>query len=205
MALWAWDSSFRKMESLDNLVNALKKFPSLGPKSARRIAFYLLKQENSELERIGSLISGLKKNVFTCSQCGNISSKDPCNICSDPLRDREILCVVEDVESLSVFEQSGIYNGLYHVLGNRIAGELTDEAMDSLLRHVKSLKPSEVIIATSPRIESDMSYYTIIDVLKGAGIENVTRLAYGLPLGGSIEFADRMTLHTALEGRRKIV
>ena len=205
LAQWAWDSSFRQMESLDSLINALKKFPSLGPKSARRIAFYLLKQENSELERIGSLISGLKKNVFTCSQCGNISSKDPCNICTDPLRDRNVLCIVEDVESLSVFEQSGIYNGLYHVLGSRIAGELTDEAMDALTRHVAILKPDEVIIATSPRIESDMSYYTVIDVLKAAGIKNVTRLAYGLPLGGSIEFADTMTLHTALEGRRKIV
>ena len=192
------------MESLDSLVNALKKFPAIGPKSARRIAFYLLKQEDAELERIGSLITNLKKGVVTCSHCGNISAKDPCNICSDPLRDRNILCIVDDLESLSVFEQSGIYNGLYHVLGSRVAGELTDESVDFLSRHIRELNPNEVIIASSPRIEGDMSYYTLIDILHGLGVENVTRLAYGLPLGGSIELADRMTLHTALEGRRKV-
>ena len=192
------------MESLDSLVNALKKFPGLGPKSARRIAFYLLRQDDSELQRIGSLVSNLKKDSVTCSHCGNVSAKDPCNICSDPLRDRNILCVVDDLESLSAFEQSGIYNGLYHVLGGKFAGELTDESADFLSRHVRELEPDEVIIASSPRIEGDMSYYTIIDILRGLGVRNVTRLAYGLPLGGSIEFADRMTLHTALEGRRKV-
>ena len=192
------------MESLDSLVNVLKKFPALGPKSARRIAFYLLKQDNEELARIGGLISNLKKGLVTCSQCGNVSAKDPCNICSDPLRDRNILCVVDDLESLSAFEQSGIYNGLYHVLGGKIAGELTDDSADFLARHIRNLHPSEVIIATSPRIEGDIMYYTLTDILRGLGVENVTRLAYGLPLGSSIELADRMTLHTALEGRRKV-
>lgn len=192
------------MESLDSLVSTLKKFPGLGPKSARRIAFYLLRQDDSELQRIGSLVSSLKKGLVTCSHCGNISAKDPCNICSDPLRDRNILCVVDDLESLSAFEQSGIYNGLYHVLGGKFAGELTDDSADFLSRHVRELEPDEVIIATSPRIEGDMSYYTIIDILRGLGVGNVTRLAYGLPLGGSIELADSMTLHTALEGRRKV-
>ena len=192
------------MESLDSLVNVLKKFPALGPKSARRIAFYLLKQDDKELSRIGSLISNLKKGLVTCSHCGNVSAKDPCSICADPLRDRDILCVVDDLESLSAFEQSGIYNGLYHVLGGRVAGEITDDSADFLARHIRRLKPSEVIIASSPSIEGDMSYYTLVDILHGLGVENVTRLAYGLPLGGSIEFADRMTLHTALEGRRKV-
>ena len=192
------------MESLENLVSVFKKFPALGPKSARRIAFYLLRQDDSELKRIGSLVSNLKKGLVTCSHCGNISEKDPCNICSDPLRDRGILCVVDDLESLSAFEQAGFYNGLYHVLGGKISGELTDESADFLSKHVRELKPSEVIIATSPSIEGDMSYYTVIDILRGLGVKNVTRLAYGLPVGGSIELADRMTLHTALEGRRKI-
>ena len=192
------------MESLDSLINTLKKFPALGPKSARRIAFYLLRQDDKELQRIGGLIGSLKKGLVTCSHCGNISAKDPCNICSDPLRDRNVLCVVDDLESLSAFEQSGIYNGLYHVLGGKVAGEITDESADFLARHIRELDPGEVIIASSPGIEGDMSYYTIIDILHGLGVENVTRLAYGLPLGSSIEFADRMTLHTALEGRRKV-
>ena len=192
------------MESLDSLIDALKKFPAIGPKSARRIAFYLLKQEDSELEHLGSLISSLKKDIVTCSHCGNVSSKDPCNICSNPMRNRNMLCIVDDLESLSAFEQSGIYNGLYHVLGGNFSGELSDGSTDFLSRHIRELNPNEVIIASSPRIEGDMSYYTLIDVLHGLGVENVTRLAYGLPLGGSIEFADRMTLHTALEGRRRV-
>ncbi|MBQ6972028.1 MAG: recombination protein RecR [Synergistaceae bacterium] len=192
------------MESLDSLVDILKKFPGLGPKSARRIAFYLLRQDDSQLRRIGSLVSNLKKGLVTCSHCGNVSAKDPCSICADPLRDRSILCVVDGLESLSAFEQSGIYNGLYHVLGVRAAGEITGASSDFLAKHVRELKPSEVIIASSPSIEGEMSYYTLSDILHGLGVENVTRLAYGLPLGGSIEFADRMTLHTALEGRRKV-
>lgn len=192
------------MEEFDSLVDVLKKFPSLGSKSARRIAFYLLRQDSRELSRIGGLIANLKKNLVTCSQCGNISSKNPCNICSDPLRDRKTLCIVDDLESLSAFEQSGIYNGIYHVLGGKRAGEITDASADSLARHVRSLKPSEVIIASTPNIEGDMTYYTLIDILHGLRVSNITRIAYGLPLGGSIEFADRMTLHTALEGRRKV-
>lgn len=192
------------MESLDSLVNVLKKFPALGPRSARRIAFYLLKQDDSELQRIGSLISGLKKGLVTCSQCGNISDKDPCYICSDPLRDKNVVCVVDDIESLSAFEHSGIYNGLYHVLGSRLSGELTDESADALTRHIRELSPNEVIIATSPTIEGDMSYYTVRDILRSAGVGNVTRLAYGLPVGGSIEYADNLTLHMALEGRRNL-
>ena len=153
------------METLESLINALKKFPALGPKSARRIAFYLLKQDDKELKRIGGLIASLKKDLVTCSQCGNISAKDPCGICTDPLRDRDILCIVDDLESLSAFEQSGIYNGLYHVLGGTASGELTDDSADFLAKHIRTLKPSEVIIASSPRIEGDMMYYTLIDIL----------------------------------------
>ena len=196
------------MEALDNLVNTLKKFPGIGLKSARRIAYYLMRQDNSELERIGRLITTLKKGLVTCSECGNISTQDPCNICSDPLRDRNMLRLVEDIEALSVFEQSGIYNGLYHVLGSQSSlkgADLSYEAAEFLRRHVEALKPDEVIIATNPRVEGDMAYYTMLDILQNPVVKKVTRLAYGLPLGGSIEFADRMTLHTALEARRQIM
>lgn len=197
------------MDLINDLVNTLKKFPGIGLKSARRIAFFLIKQDNSELERIGAMISSLKKGLVSCSLCGNISSQDPCNICTDTLRDRKTLCIVEDIEALSVFEHSGIYNGLYHVLGGHndpMNGEyLDDDAINFLLRHIKKIKAEEVIIATNPRLEGDMTYYTILDVLRGAKVKKVSRLAYGLPLGGSIEFADRMTLHTALEARRQVL
>ena len=196
------------MDPLNELVNTFKKFPGLGVKSARRIAFYLLKQNDADLYALGKLIATLKNNLKTCELCGNISHKSPCEICSNPLRDKKTLCIVEDIEALSAFEQAGIYNGVYHVLGARVSpldGEdLSDEATEFLLRHVKELKPDEIIIATSPKIEGDLTFYTLLKVLEKMRIKTISRLAYGLPVGGSIEFADRMTLHTALDARRRI-
>lgn len=197
------------MDSLNELISAFKKLPGLGTKSAKRIVFYLLRQDDSVLENLGELISGLKKNLHTCELCGNISAKNPCAICSDPLRDRKTICIVEDVEALSTFEQSGIYNGIYHVLNSKVSAlkndDLTDEAAEFLTKHINELMADEVIIATNPKIEGDMAYYAMIELLKNSCVKKVTRLAFGLPIGGSIEFADKMTLHTALEARREVL
>lgn len=196
------------MDSINDLTAAFKKFPGLGSRSARRIVFYLLKQDERELKQIGGLIANLKEDLKTCSECGNISNQDPCPICSDPLRDRKTLCIVEDLESLSAFEQAKIYNGIYHVLGGRISPldgeELSDDSAKFLLRHVKKLKPSEIIIATSTSIEGDMTLYTLEQLLRGIKNAKITRLAFGLPLGSSIEFADKLTLHASLDARRPI-
>ncbi len=196
------------MDPINDLTAAFKKFPGLGSRSARRIVFYLLKQDERELKQIGGLIANLKEDLKTCSECGNISNQDPCPICSDPLRDRKTLCIVEDLESLSAFEQAKIYNGIYHVLGGRISPldgeELSDDSTKFLLRHVKKLKPSEIIIATSTSIEGDMTLYTLEQLLKGIKNAKITRLAFGLPLGSSIEFADKLTLHASLDARRPI-
>ena len=179
------------MDQLNDLISALKKFPGIGSKSARRIAFYLLKQDSEYLYKLGGLVSSLKKDLCTCELCGNISTRSPCHICTDPLRDRKILCVVEDIEALSAFEQAGIYNGLYHVLGEKVSPltgqDLADDDINFLLNHVASLKPKEIIIATSPRFEGDLTYYTLLDVLKNSRVKKITRLAFGLPVGGSIE------------------
>ena len=198
------------MDFIGDLTETLKKFPGLGMKSAQRIVFHLLKQDNEELNRLGGLIANLKKNLKTCSQCGNLSTQDPCEICSDPLRDKKILCIVEDLESLTAFEQAKIYNGLYHVLGTQTAPlldrEITKESADFLLRHIQALNPKEIIIATSPSVEGNMTQYSLIEIIKSAKNINtkISRLAFGLPLGSSIEFADKLTLHTSLEGRRSI-
>lgn len=172
------------------------------------MVFYLLKQDVAQLRELGAGIASLKDDLHTCSECGNISEGDPCPICRDALRDRRTLCVVENIDDLVSFEQAGIYNGLYHVLGGRVSPfddeDLTPESVEFLLNHIRELGAEEVIIATNPRMEGDLTYYALLDVLKGLGTEGklrVTRLAFGLPVGGSIEFADRMTLHTALESR----
>lgn len=224
------------MEILDTLAKELRKLPGIGTKSAQRIAFFLIQQDEEYLQHFGSLFSNLRKNLHTCSQCGNISEQDPCNICEDPIRDKNILCVVENVESLSAFEHAGIYNGLYHVLNTEklsaniapdpesdFASEiesysdsisvddndkgLTEKDLDFFAAHVKALKPEEIIIATNPKIEGDMNYYTLLDSLrsiKGHNKIKITRLASGLPVGGLIEFADKLTLHTALRSRMKV-
>ena len=196
------------MNPVDELVEILKKFPGLGIKSAGRIVFHLLNQNDDFLKNLGDLISGLKNSLHVCSQCGNISERDPCSICSSPLRDRNILCIVEEVKDLSAIEKAGVYNGLYHVLGDKDSSYnsegLNDDAIKSLLRHIKTLKPEEVIIATSPRLEGDITYYSLTDILRNANIKKISRLAVGLPVGGSIELADRVTLHTAIEARRQV-
>ena len=197
------------MDSLNDLISILKKLPGLGAKSSRRIAYYLLKQDDKFLSEFGRLISELKKGLCVCKVCGNISYKNPCSICSDSLRDTKTICIVEDVESLSALEQAGIYNGVYHVLGGRVSpldGEdLSEASIESLRKHIKYNKPEEVIIATSPVLEGDLTFYTLLEILKNLGVKKVSRIAYGLPVGGSIEFADKMTLHTALDSRRQVM
>ena len=196
------------MDSLNDLITALRKFPGLGLKSSKRIAYYLLKQDDKYLSELGRLISELKKGLCACQICGNISSEDPCRICSDETRDTKTICIVEDVESLSALEQSGVYNGVYHILGSRVAPasgeELSEDTIRSLSKHVKRNKPSEVIIATSPVLEGDLTYYALLDILKKLKVKKISRIGYGLPVGGSIEYADKMTLHTAMDSRREV-
>ena len=206
-------------DPIGRLIAFLNKFPGVGNKSARRMAFYLLRQDEAFLHAMGRAIAELKDNLFSCSECGNISDVDPCPICRDMLRDRTVLCVVESIDDLVSFEQAGIYNGIYHVLGGRVSPledqELSQESVEFLLQHIENTKADEVIVATNPRMEGDLTYFTLLEILKDRAAENgetangaaekkgpkISRLAFGLPIGGSIEFADRMTLHTALESR----
>jgi len=197
-------------DPISQLVSFFKKFPGIGNKSARRMAFFLLKQDESFLRAMGSVIAELKDNLVRCGACGNMSDSDPCPICSDALRDRSTLCVVESVEDLASFEQAGVYNGLYHVLDGRVSPlddqDLNEECVAFLLKHIADAGAEEVIIATNPRMEGDLTYFTIREILRERAngdmeTPKISRLAFGLPVGGSIEFADRVTLHTALESR----
>ena len=200
-------------DPIARLVSFFSKFPGIGNKSARRMAFFLLRQDESFLRAMGSAIAELKDNLVRCGACGNVSDSDPCTICADALRDRSTLCVVESIDDLVSFEQAGVYNGLYHVLDGRVSPldgqELSGECVDFLLKHVADIGAEEIIIATNPKMEGDLTYFTLKEILKerlegnfanGQG-PKISRLAFGLPVGGSIEFADRVTLHTALEAR----
>jgi recombination protein RecR len=200
-------------DPIGRLVSFFNKFPGIGNKSARRMAFFLLKQDESFLHAMGGAIAELKDNLVRCGECGNVSDSNPCPICADALRDRSTLCVVESVDDLASFEQAGVYNGLYHVLDGRVSPlddqDLSEECVNFLLKHIADAGSEEVIIATNPRMEGDLTYYTLKEILRERLSENfedgqgpkISRLAFGLPVGGSIEFADRVTLHTALESR----
>lgn len=196
-------------DPIGRLIDCFKKFPGIGSKSARRMVFYLLRQDETFLSEMGDAVAGLKDGLFVCGECGNVSDANPCPICRDALRDRTTLCVIESIDDLVSFEQAGVYNGLYHVLGGRVSPledqDLSQESVDFLLRHIENAEASEVIIATNPRMEGDLTYFTLLEILRDKREKGlrISRLAFGLPVGGSIEFADRMTLHTALESRTR--
>ncbi len=191
---------------LERVVHRFGKLPGVGEKTARRFALYILQQPESFTRELTEALLDLRERAVRCSLCGNITTKDqdPCAICSDPFRDRQTLCVLETVEDMLSFEQSGAYSGLYFILGGRVSpldGEdLEPERIQALKDYIESGSFREVIIATNPRVEGDLTYFTVLDALESFDVK-VTRLAFGLPLGGSIGYADRVTIHASLESR----
>ncbi len=171
------------------------------------MVFHLLSQDSSWIAEFAESTRRLAESVHHCSQCGSITDCDPCSICTDPLRSRKTICVVETDEDCAAIEQSGIYNGLYHVLGGRCSPlddqEIPAESLAKLKNRIETLGIQELILATTPRIEGDLTAYTVQDTMKSTGVK-ISRLSYGLPVGGSIGFADRVTLHLALESRREM-
>ena len=171
------------------------------------MVFYLLRQEPEKIRGFGEAVLSLSKNITRCSECGAVTDTDPCAICTDPFRDRRLICVVENEEDCVAMEQAGIFNGLYHVLGGRTSPlddeEIPEESLERLRRRVEEGGVQEIILATAPRIEGDLTAYSVQEALKGLPVR-VSRLSYGLPVGGSIGFADRVTLHMAMEARKEM-
>ncbi len=195
-------------EPVERLISLLKKLPGVGEKSARRMAFFILQEGGEFGEDLSLAVGNLKKRLTTCEKCGSLTETQPCPICSDPLRDRTLLCVTETLEDLVSIEQSGLFNGIYFVLGTSLSPledreSIPDETVERLRRRFEEYPVREVIIATNPRIEGDMTFYALLDALRDIHVKK-SRLAYGLPVGGSIEFADRVTLHAALESRQEV-
>ena len=189
------------------LIKQWSKLPGVGEKTARRMVFYLLRQEPGQIEEFGRAIIALTENIRRCSICGAITDIDPCPICTDPLRNGKLLCIVESEEDCVAMEQAGIFNGIYHVLGGRLSPlddeEIPEESIERLRKRVEEGGIEEIILATSPRIEGDLTAYAIQEALAELPVK-ISRLSYGLPVGGSIGFADRVTQHMAMESRKEM-
>lgn len=194
-------------DSVQRLIKQWSKLPGVGEKSARRMVFFLLRQDQSWAREFASAINQLAEEVRHCSECGNITDSDICNICNDPMRNRKVICVVESDEDCVAMEQAGIFNGLYHVLGGQYSPlddrEIPEESLDKLRERVEELGAEEIILATAPRVEGDLTAYAVQEALEDLDVK-ISRLSYGLPVGGSIGFADRVTLHMALESRKEM-
>ena len=188
----------------DNLVASVRKLPGVGPKMAERIALFLLRSD--ETERILRAILDAKENLHRCSLCGTYTESDPCERCADARRDRKLLCVVEEVADLEAVERSGAYRGQYHLLGGALSPldgigprELRIDALVGRLNDPKA-GIEEVILATNPTVEGEATATYLAQVIQPLG-KRISRLAYGLPSGASIEYADELTLSRALQGR----
>ena len=192
---------------LARLIDEFHKLPGIGPKSAQRLAYYLLRMPPQEAQALAAAILDVKERVSLCSICQNVTEIDPCRVCSDDRRDRTIICIVEEPLDILAMERSGNYRGLYHVLHGAISPMdgigPEDLKTAELLHRLRSGEVVEIILATNPNLEGEATAMYLTRLLKPLGVR-VTRLARGLPVGGDIEYADDVTLARALDGRQEM-
>ncbi|HWP47114.1 MAG TPA: recombination mediator RecR [Candidatus Limnocylindrales bacterium] len=197
----------RYTESVAKLIDELVKLPGIGEKTAQRLTFFLLKMPVEDVRRLAKALIDLKEKIGYCSECGNLTEKELCNICSDPRRDRKVICVVEEPNDLLAIEKTGGYKGVYHVLMGSLSpleGVGPDDIqIKSLLNRIQRESRNEIILATNPNVEGEATAMYISRLLKPLGIK-ITRIAHGIPVGGDLEYADEVTMARALEGRREI-
>ncbi len=193
--------------SVTQLIEELMRLPGVGEKTAQRLAFHLLKATKPEAEALAVAILAVKDKIRRCSQCYGITEEDPCLICSDPKRDRTLLCVVEEAADIFAFEKLREYGGLYHVLGGALSPlegvGPEDLTIAQLVARLRDGGVQEVIVATNPNLEGEATAMYLSKVLKPSSVK-VTRLAHGLPIGSALEYADEVTLLKSLEGRREL-
>jgi recombination protein RecR len=193
------------MSAIDELAAELSKLPGIGRKTALRLTYHLLKQPPEQSRRLATALAGLVERVRRCSVCSNLTEEDPCSICSDPRRDRGLLCVVEEASDIGAIERAGEYRGVYHVLGGRLSPldgvGPEDLNVDRLVDRVASGAVHEVIIATNPSLEGEA---TALYVQRQVAphVPTVTRIARGIPVGGDLEYADGVTIAQAISARR---
>lgn len=193
--------------SIQNLVDHFSRLPTVGPKTAERYVFYLLKQEPEELQKLAQAIAELKEKITICQTCLAVSESNPCSICSDNKRDKNLLCVVANTRDMLMIEATGQYNGLYHVLGgtiNTIEGVKPEQLnISQLTERVSQNKIREIILALNPTLEGETTAMYLVKLLRTQKIK-ITRLARGLPMGADLEYADEMTLTNALKYRNEL-
>ena len=191
--------------SLVALIRELSRLPGIGPKSAQRLAFHLFEQPREDIERLAGALLEAKRDLHVCPICFNITDADRCDVCADPTRDQNTVCVVEEPGDVIAIERSGEYRGLYHVLQG-VLSPMNGVGPDKL--HIKPLLPRvqegmEVILATGTTVEGDATALYLQRLLEPLGAV-VSRIAYGLPVGGALEYADEVTLGRALTGRQRV-
>ena len=196
------------MSAIDDLIGELAKLPGIGQKTATRLTYFLLKQPPEAVTRLAGAIKAVSERVRPCTVCGNLSEPDPCSICSDPRRDLGVLCVVEEASDIGAIERTGEYRGQYHVLGGHLSpldGVGPDDLRIEGLRKrlVNGSQIREVILATNPSMEGEVTATYVRGVLEGVAVR-VTRIALGLPVGGDLEYADAVTIARALAARREM-
>ena len=195
------------MTVLDQLIKSLSRLPGIGAKSAARLTYYFIQADDESNQVLAKQIAEIKDKIFACSVCGCYTETDPCPICTDSTRDTSLICVVEHPQDVLTIEASGAYDGLFHVLNGAISpldGIGPEQlAIGSLLQRIKKQQSSEIILATNPTEEGDTTALYISHILKDSGLR-ITRLASGLPIGGDLEYADRITLARSLRGRIRL-
>jgi len=194
-------------KSVATLIEQFQKFPSVGPKSAQRMAFYLLRMPMSEVQKIAQSIIDAKENTKTCEICFNLSSTSPCEICQSARRDKSTICVVAETKDLIAIEKTNEYNGLYHVLQGLISPldgiGADDIRIKELLTRLTDENVKEIILALSPSVEGEATSLYLTKLIKPFGIK-ISRIAFGLPVGADLEYADEITIAKAIEGRREL-
>jgi recombination protein RecR len=196
------------VSAIEELSGELAKLPGIGRKTATRLTYFLLKQPPDTVNRLAAAIKAVSTLVKSCSVCGNLSESDPCPICVDPRRDQELVCVVEEASDIGAIERTGEYRGLYHVLGGHLSpldgigpDDLRIEGLQT--RVANGSQVQEVILATNPSMEGEVTATYVRGVLGDSGVQ-ITRIALGLPVGGDLEYADGVTVAQALTARREM-
>jgi len=197
----------RSSPPIERLVRALKRLPGIGEKSATRLAFHMLGARSEQVQELADAIARLKQEIVLCETCFDLTDRSPCEICRDPRRDPSLLCVVEEPADLAAIEKSGRFRGRYHVLGGAfspIDGVGPDELrVAELEQRVRAGGIEEIVLATNPNAEGDATAHYLCERLRESGVR-LTRIAYGMPLGGDLEYADHVTVGICIENRRAI-